>query len=71
MAKDHFVRNFYPLQYKSNILQRLLSLPSSIAYGKNVQTVIEQPLESEPLHAGKNTVSYEARLLKSLLLRIA
>ena len=42
-----------------------------LAYGKNVQTVIEQPLESEPLHAGKNTVTYEARLLKSLLLRVA
>lgn len=41
------------------------------AYGKDVQTVIEQPLESEPLHAGKNTVSYEARLLKSLLLKLA
>ena len=36
-----------------------------------MRTVIEQPLESEPLHAGKNTVSYEARLLKSLLLKLA
>eukprot|EP00794_Sanderia_malayensis_P009076 gene9076-10045_t len=40
------------------------------AYGKNTQTVIEAPLESEPLHAGKNTVSYEARMLKSLLVKI-
>ena len=32
--------------------------------------VIEQPLESVPMHAGKNTVTYEARLIKSLLLQL-
>ncbi|XP_043945724.1 tetratricopeptide repeat protein 30A isoform X2 [Protopterus annectens] len=36
-------------------------------YGKNVPALIEQPLEEERLHAGKNTVTYEARLLKALL----
>lgn len=40
------------------------------AYGRDVQTVIEQPLEQEPLHAGKNTVTYEARLLKFLFLKM-
>ncbi|XP_069689737.1 intraflagellar transport protein 70A isoform X2 [Periplaneta americana] len=40
------------------------------AYGKDVKTVIEQPLEESQLHQGKNTVTYEARLLKALLLRL-
>ena len=39
-------------------------------YGRNVKTVIEQPLESVPVHAGKNTVTYEARLIKSLLMKL-
>eukprot|EP00090_Calanus_glacialis_P007636 TRINITY_DN16078_c0_g1_i1.p1 TRINITY_DN16078_c0_g1~~TRINITY_DN16078_c0_g1_i1.p1 ORF type:complete len:651 (-),score=100.98 TRINITY_DN16078_c0_g1_i1:140-2092(-) len=39
-------------------------------YGRNVKTVIEQPLEAAPVHAGKNTVTYEARLIKSLLLQL-
>merc|ERR1719334_1036899 len=34
-------------------------------YGRDVKAVIEQPLEEEPLRPGRNTVSYEARLLKS------
>ncbi|XP_013787939.1 tetratricopeptide repeat protein 30A-like isoform X1 [Limulus polyphemus] len=40
------------------------------SYGRNVKAVIEQPLEETPLHPGKNTVTYEARLLKALLLEI-
>ena len=32
--------------------------------------VIEQPLEAAPMHAGKNTVTYEARLIKALLLQL-
>ena len=39
-------------------------------YGRNVKTVIEQPLEEIQLHRGKNTVTYEARLLKALLLQL-
>ena len=39
-------------------------------YGKNVKTVIEQPLEEVQLHRGKNTVTYEARHLKALLLQL-
>ncbi|XP_064601290.1 intraflagellar transport protein 70A-like [Liolophura sinensis] len=39
-------------------------------YGRDVKALIEQPLEEEPRHPGKNTVSYEARLLKSLLLQL-
>ena len=36
-------------------------------YGRDVKAIIEQPLEEELLHPGKNTVTYEARLLKSLM----
>ncbi|XP_072336851.1 intraflagellar transport protein 70A isoform X1 [Scyliorhinus torazame] len=39
-------------------------------YGKNVLAVIEQPLEEQKLHTGKNTVTYQARLLKSLIYEI-
>eukprot|EP00800_Vazella_pourtalesii_P015141 TRINITY_DN4041_c0_g1_i1.p1 TRINITY_DN4041_c0_g1~~TRINITY_DN4041_c0_g1_i1.p1 ORF type:complete len:389 (-),score=121.14 TRINITY_DN4041_c0_g1_i1:1617-2714(-) len=39
-------------------------------YGKSIPAVIEQPLDRRPLHAGKNTVAYEARLLKSLFQRV-
>ena len=43
---------------------------SPAAYGKDVKTVIEQPLEETHLHEGKNTVTYESRLLKALLLKL-
>lgn len=36
-------------------------------YGRDVKAVVEQPLEEELMHPGKNTVTYEARLLKSLM----
>ncbi|XP_052264590.1 tetratricopeptide repeat protein 30A-like isoform X2 [Dreissena polymorpha] len=39
-------------------------------YGREVKALIEQPLEAEPMHPGKNTVTYEARLLKGLLLQL-
>ncbi|ODM96103.1 Tetratricopeptide repeat protein 30A, partial [Orchesella cincta] len=39
-------------------------------YGRTVKTVIENPLEVSPLHLGKNTVTYEARLIKAMLLRL-
>uniref|UniRef100_A0A3Q1C3S2 Tetratricopeptide repeat protein 30 n=1 Tax=Amphiprion ocellaris TaxID=80972 RepID=A0A3Q1C3S2_AMPOC len=35
-------------------------------YGKEVPAIIEQPLEEVRIHIGKNTVTYEARLLKAL-----
>uniref|UniRef100_A0A3B3I3M5 Tetratricopeptide repeat protein 30 n=1 Tax=Oryzias latipes TaxID=8090 RepID=A0A3B3I3M5_ORYLA len=35
-------------------------------YGKEVPALIEQPLEENPVHLGKNTVTYEARVLKAL-----
>ncbi|XP_059163823.1 intraflagellar transport protein 70A-like [Physella acuta] len=39
-------------------------------YGREVKAVIEQPLEEEPMHPGRNTVAFESRLLKSLLLQL-
>ncbi|XP_040289154.1 tetratricopeptide repeat protein 30A [Bufo bufo] len=39
-------------------------------YGKNTPAIIEQPLEEEKMHIGKNTVTYEARQLKALLYEI-
>ncbi|CAB3981691.1 tetratricopeptide repeat 30A-like [Paramuricea clavata] len=39
-------------------------------YGRNIPALVEQPLEEEKLHPGRNTVTYEARLLKSLFLKL-
>ncbi|NWR69540.1 TT30B protein, partial [Centropus unirufus] len=39
-------------------------------YGRNIPAVIEQPLEEKRMHSGKNTVTYEARLLRALMHRI-
>ncbi|KAK6476150.1 tetratricopeptide repeat protein 30A [Huso huso] len=39
-------------------------------YGKNVPALIEQPLEEDRMHIGKNTVTYESRLLKALIYEI-
>ncbi|XP_034749391.1 tetratricopeptide repeat protein 30A isoform X2 [Etheostoma cragini] len=40
------------------------------AYGKEVPAIIEQPLEEHHIHIGKNTVTYEARLLKALFYEV-
>ena len=48
----------------------LLILTIVSVYGRDVKAVIEQPLEEEPMHPGRNTVAFEARLLKSLLLQL-
>ncbi|KAF6116760.1 tetratricopeptide repeat domain 30B [Phyllostomus discolor] len=39
-------------------------------YGRNVPAIIEQPLEEERMHTGKNTVTYESRQLKALIYEI-
>ncbi|XP_028395432.1 tetratricopeptide repeat protein 30A-like isoform X2 [Dendronephthya gigantea] len=39
-------------------------------YGRNIPGLVEQPLEEEKLHPGRNTVTYEARLLKSLFIKL-
>jgi tetratricopeptide repeat protein 30 len=43
---------------------------SFVAYGEGLKTTVDQPLEEAHVHQGKNTVAYEARLLKALLLRL-
>ncbi|KAI1301707.1 Tetratricopeptide repeat protein 30A [Halotydeus destructor] len=39
-------------------------------HGRTVKAIVEPPLEMETLNPGKNSVTYEARLLKALLLQI-
>ncbi|KAK4469777.1 hypothetical protein MN116_007295 [Schistosoma mekongi] len=39
-------------------------------YGRDIKVVIDQPIKSQKIHPGQNTVTYEARLLKSLLLEL-
>ncbi|XP_068193471.1 intraflagellar transport protein 70A isoform X2 [Antennarius striatus] len=39
-------------------------------YGKEIPALIEQPLEESRAHVGKNTVSYEARLVKGLFYKV-
>ncbi|XP_066498447.1 intraflagellar transport protein 70A isoform X2 [Hoplias malabaricus] len=39
-------------------------------YGRDVPAVIEQPLEEERIHIGKNTVTYEARTIKALFYEV-
>lgn len=39
-------------------------------YGTNIPAVIEQPLEEERMHVGKNTVTDESRQLKALIYEI-
>ncbi|KAM4530923.1 intraflagellar transport protein 70A [Odontesthes bonariensis] len=39
-------------------------------YGKEEPAIIEQPLEESHIHIGKNTVTYEARLLKALFYEV-
>ncbi|XP_067012129.1 intraflagellar transport protein 70A [Anabrus simplex] len=51
-------------------LECIQFLENCEVYGKDVKTVIEQPLDDHNLHQGKNTVTYESRLLKALLLQL-
>ncbi|XP_056309526.1 tetratricopeptide repeat protein 30A isoform X2 [Danio aesculapii] len=39
-------------------------------YGKDVLAIIEQPLEEDRMHIGKNTVTYESRLIKALFYEV-
>ncbi|RWS31044.1 tetratricopeptide repeat protein 30A-like protein [Leptotrombidium deliense] len=39
-------------------------------YGHDIKAIVEPPLELETLNPGKNSVAYEARLLKALLFQI-
>ncbi|XP_055456577.1 tetratricopeptide repeat protein 30B-like [Psammomys obesus] len=39
-------------------------------FGRSIPAVLEQPLEEERMHTGKNTVTYESRQLKALIYEI-
>uniref|UniRef100_A0A671P1B9 Tetratricopeptide repeat protein 30 n=1 Tax=Sinocyclocheilus anshuiensis TaxID=1608454 RepID=A0A671P1B9_9TELE len=39
-------------------------------YGKDVPAIIEQPLEEDRMHIGRNTVTYESRLIKALFCEV-
>ncbi|XP_065899336.1 intraflagellar transport protein 70A-like [Dysidea avara] len=61
------------LMLKDTVVQDIIQfLECCEAYGRSVPAMIEQPLEQNQsqLHPGKNTVTYEARLVKSLFLRL-
>ncbi|ELU05516.1 hypothetical protein CAPTEDRAFT_145766 [Capitella teleta] len=73
-------RNF--LSLVENMAKQIIMLRESVlqecvqflehceSYGRDVKAVIEQPLEEEPMHPGKNTVTYEARHIKALMLQL-
>lgn len=59
------------IMLRDSVIQDIVQfLEHCEVYGKSVPAVVEQPLEEEKMHPGKNTVTYEARVLKSLFLRL-
>lgn len=59
------------LMMKDAFLQECIQfLEACELYGRDVRAHVEAPLEQEPMHPGRNTVTYEARLLKSLFLQL-
>ncbi|XP_072037148.1 intraflagellar transport protein 70A-like [Amphiura filiformis] len=55
------------IMLRDSVIQECIQfLEHCEVYGRDVKAVIEQPLEEEPIHEGKNTVTYESRVLKSL-----
>ncbi|KAM9843855.1 intraflagellar transport protein 70A [Aulostomus maculatus] len=70
------------LSLVENMSKQMVMLPDAVVqeciqflehcerYGREVPAIIEQPLEEIRIHIGKNTVTYEARLLKALFLEV-
>lgn len=59
------------IMLRDSVIQDIIQfLEHCGVYGKSVPAVVEQPLEEEKMHPGKNTVTFEARVLKSLFLRL-
>ncbi|XP_015215916.1 intraflagellar transport protein 70A isoform X3 [Lepisosteus oculatus] len=59
------------IMLRDSVIQECIQfLEHCEVYGKNVPALIEQPLEEDRMHIGKNTVTYEARLLKALIYEI-
>ncbi|XP_054159351.1 tetratricopeptide repeat protein 30A-like [Oppia nitens] len=56
---------------RDSIIQECLQfLTHCEEHGNNIKTIVEAPLELETLNPAKNCVTYEARLLKALLINI-
>ena len=49
-------------------LSSLVVNTAFVDWGREVKANFVSPLTNKPIHAGKNTVAYEARYLKALLL---
>lgn len=59
------------IMLRDSVIQDIIQfLEHCEVYGKSVPAVVEQPLEEEKMHPGKNTVTFEARVLKSLFLHL-
>ncbi|XP_074857172.1 intraflagellar transport protein 70B [Carettochelys insculpta] len=57
---------------RDSVIQECLHfLEQCELYGRNIPAVIEQPLEEDRLHSGKNTVTYEARQLRALMYEVS
>ncbi|CAM4377667.1 hypothetical protein PO909_001700 [Leuciscus waleckii] len=52
------------------VLECIQFLEHCELYGKDVPAIIEQPLEEDRMHIGKNTVTYESRLIKALFYEV-
>ncbi|XP_051478762.1 tetratricopeptide repeat protein 30B-like [Apus apus] len=61
----------HTIMLRDSVIQDCLQfLKQCEQYGRNIPAVIEQPLEEKRMHSGKNTVTYEARLLRALMYKI-
>ncbi|NXH15396.1 TT30B protein, partial [Bucco capensis] len=59
------------IMLRDSIIQECIRfLKQCELYGRNIPAVIEQPLEEKRMYSGKNTVTYEARLLRALMYKI-
>ncbi|NXY31936.1 TT30B protein, partial [Pomatorhinus ruficollis] len=59
------------LMLRDSVIQECLQfLKQCEQYGRSIPAVIEHPLEENGMHSGKNTVTYEARLLRALMYKI-
>lgn len=59
------------IMLRDSVIQECIQfLKQCELYGRNIPAVIEQPLEDKRMHSGKNTVTYEARLLRALMYKI-
>ncbi|TRY80025.1 hypothetical protein TCAL_13467 [Tigriopus californicus] len=63
--------SMHMISVRDSVIQECIQfLEHCEIYGKSVKAVIEQPLEEHLIHRGKNTVTYEARYLKALILKL-